>query len=435
MAGLLAARVLSDFYESVTVVERDVLPAGPLQRRGVSQGHHLHQMLSGGVRYLVDFFPGILDELEAAGATVLYDPDDPTLFHLGVGDVVFCQTGRFKRSDGLTMLMASRPLLESIIRRRVRSIANVSFDEGHDVAEPVVDDAGRVTGAHVADRATGVERVVAADLVVDTTGRAARTPAFLAAHGYPRPAERKYSVRLSYSSQFFRLPVGVRTQPVVLDIPTLATPKGAGLMAYEDGTAIVTVIGLGGLGTPTDLTGLLESVAESFPSDVVAVLRACEPIGDVTTQRYPASVWRRYHGLTRFPPGYLVMGDAVCSFNPLYGQGMTSAALQAAALRTCLTAGTDDLGLRFFRAAARKLAPIWWANRVLDFASNPYDDWRASVQKLVDRGMAKVYAAAATDLVVAETIYRQMQLAGHPTDILRPGMLRRVVAVNRRRVR
>lgn len=431
IAGLLAARVLSDFYDAVTVVERDKLPDGIFQRRGVSQGRHLHQMLSRGVRHIVELFPGVLDELEAAGAIVLDSPDDPALFHIGVGDIIFCRSGRFTRSDGMVLFLASRPLLEGIIRRRVRSIPKVTFMDGHDVAEPVTDPAGRVTGARVVERETGVERVLTTDLVIDTTGRSARTPAFLEAHDYPRPTERKYTIHLSYSSQFFRLPPGALAERAVLTIPTLDRPEGVGLLPYEDGTAIATVIGLAGRRTPTDLPGLLDSVDEFLPNHVAAALRAGEPIGEVSTQRYPACVWRRYDKLTRFPQGLLVMGDAVFSFNPVYGQGMTSAALQAAALHQCLTDGTGELSRRFFRASAKKLAAMWWTNRFLDFTTIPSDGRQSKLKKLIDLGMGKVYVAAATDVVIAETILRQMQLIGRPTEILRPSMIRRVVAGNR----
>ena len=432
IAGLLAARVLSDFHQSVTVVERDELPDGTFQRRGVSQGHHLHMMLSGGVPYLADLFPGVLDELEAAGAIVLYGPDDPALFHLGVGDRVFCRSGRLTRSGGMVLLLASRPLLEAIIRRRVRSIANVTFMAGHDVAEPMIDHTGRVTGVGVVERKTGQERLLTTDLVVDATGRSARIPAFLEAHGFQRPVERKYTVHLSYSSQFFRLSPGSLAEKAVVDIPTLDRPEGAGLMAYEDGTAIVTLIGLAGRRTPTNLSGFLDSAAEVLPAHVTAALCAGEPMGEVSTQQYPASVWRRYDKLARFPQGFLVMGDAVCSFNPVYGQGMTSAAFQAAALRECLTGGTGELSRRFFRASAKKLAPIWWANRFFDFTIIPSDNWQSKLKRPVALVMDKVYAAAATDMVIAETIFRQMQLLDQPTVILRPSMLRRVVAGNRR---
>lgn len=431
IAGLLAAKVLSDFYNAVTVVERDKLPDGTYQRRGVSQGRHLHQMLSRGVPYIVDLFPGLLEELEAAGAIVLDSPDDPALFHLGVGDVVFCRSGRFTRSEGIVVFLASRPLLEGIIRRRVQSIANVTFMDGHDVAEMVIDPAGRVTGARVVERGTGQGLVVTTDLVIDATGRSARTPAFLEANGYQRPPERRYTIDLSYSSQFFRLPPGALAERAVLEIPTLDRPEGFGLLPYEGGTVIATVIGFAGRKTPNDLPGLLESVSESMPRHVSAALRAGEPIGEVSTQRYPASVWRRYHKLTRFPKGLLVMGDAVCSFNPVYGQGMTSAALQAAALQTCLTDGIDRLSFRFFRASARKLSPMWWANRFFDYTIIPSDDWQSKPKKFISLGMDKLYVAAATDVVITETLFRQMQLLGQPTDLLRPSVWRRVVAGNR----
>lgn len=431
IAGLFAARVLSDFYDAVTVVERDKLPDGTSQRRGVSQGRHLHQMLGRGVPYIVDLFPGLLEELEAAGAIVLDSPDDPALFHLGVGDIVFCRSGRFTRSDGMVVFLASRPLLEAIIRRRVRSISNVTFMDGHDVAETLIDPAGQVTGARVVERGTGQERVLTTDLVIDATGRSARTPAFLEAHGYQRPPERRYTIDLSYSSQFLRLPAGTLAERAVLEIPTLDRPEGFGLLPYENGTVIVTVIGFAGRKTPIDLPGLLDSVSESMPNHVAAALRAGEPIGEVSTQRYPASVWRRYHKLTRFPRGLLVIGDAVCSFNPVYGQGMTSAALQASALQRCLADGTDQLSGRFFRASAKKLSPMWWANRFFDFTIVPSDGWQSKPKKFISLAMGKLYVAAATDVVITETLFRQMQLLAEPTEFLRPSLLRRIVAGNR----
>ena len=431
-AGLLAARVLSDAYGSVSVIERDPLTADISHRRGVSQGYHLHQMLSAGVRLLVDLFPGILDELEAAGAIVMRHPGRPDEFHLGVGDVVFSKTGRFTRSEDMLICLASRPLLEGIVRERIRAIANVTLVDRHEVAEPVIDASGLVTGVRIAERDTGRERILSGDVVVDATGRAGRIPAFLTARGFPRPDERRYDVGLSYSSQLFRLRPGSVAEKVVLDIPTLARPEGIGMMAYEDDTAIVTVIGLAGRTTPTTLPGLLDSATRFAPARVAAALRAAEPVGRLSVQRYPASVWRRYDRLRRFPRNLVVVGDAVCSFNPVYGQGMTSAALQAVSLRRTLHDGIDDPGPQFFRTAAAALSPIWWSNRVLDYAIIPPESGPSALQRVIDAGMDKVYAAAGADVAVAETVYRQMQLLGRPTDLLRPSMLKRVVAGNRR---
>lgn len=428
MAGLFAARVLSDFYETVTVVERDLLPETSAHRRGVAQGRHLHMMLSPGSSYADELFPGLLDELAAAGAHV-FVPTDPSPFYMRFGDHDLCRTGRFTTLDGIVVLLASRPLLEHHVRRRVRRLENVTFLEGHDVVEPIVGPPDRVSAVRIVDRATGDARVLETDLVVDATGRSARTPAFLEAHGYERPVDQKYAVNLTYSSQFFRTPVGALTDAKIAVVsPTLRRPTGLGVLAYEDDTAILTLIGLAGHELPTDLTRVLAFAADLLPAGIMDALRAAEPLGDVSAQRYPASVWRRYDKLARFPKGLLVIGDAVCSFNPVYGQGMTSAGLQAAALHRCLSSSdTDDVSRRYFRAAAKKLAPIWRSNRFVDFSITPADDWRATPKRLLYWGMNKVFAAAANDIELTETYLRTIALLDPPTALLRPGRLRRVL--------
>ncbi|MGV0744758.1 NAD(P)/FAD-dependent oxidoreductase [Mycolicibacterium sp. XJ870] len=433
MAGLVAAKVLSEFYRRVTVVERDELPEGTFHRRGVSQGRHLHTMLSGGVPYLVRLFPGLLDELASAGAILLERPDDPTLFHLSVGERVFSQSGRFTRSGDMTMVLASRPLLEGAVRRRVRQIANVTILDGHDAVEPIVAASGRVDAVRVVNRRTRQETSLSADLVVDATGHAARTPAFLEAHGYQRPIERRYRIDLSYSSQFFQLPPGQLAKKAVIDVPTLESPSGAGLLAYEADTAIATLIGYAGRGPPADLPGFLASAAACLPTEVTAVLHASEPIGGVSVQHYPVSVWRRYDQLKRFPPGYLVLGDAVCSFNPVFGQGMTSAAVQASVLHRCLSDGADELSRRFFHASAKKLAPMWLANRITDYTIMPTNNGaQLTLKKLANFSMDKVWAAATADTTLAETILRQMQHLDPPTKLWKVATLRQVIVGNRR---
>lgn len=433
MAGLLAATVLSDFYASVTVVERDALPLATLQRRGVSQGRHLHMMLSGGIQHLVDLFPGVLVDLADAGAIVLESPDDPTIFHLSVGDRVFCKSGRFTRSGDMVVVLASRPLLEGVIRRRVRQIANIALLDGHDAIEPVLSASGHVNALRVVNRATRQETSLAADLVIDATGRAARTPAFLEAHGYQRPPERRYPIDLTYSSQFFRLPPGRLAEKAVIAVPTLEKPSGAGLLAYEDGTAIVTLLGYAGCHMPTELTGFLASAGEYLPPNVSAVLRESEPLGGVSVQHYPVSVWRRYDKLKRFPSGYLVMGDALCSFNPVFGQGMTSSAVQASVLRRSLSQSPDNLSRRFFRVSAKRLNPMWLANRTTDYTIMPSDKKLPSqLKKLANLAMDRVWAAATVDVVLVETVVRQMQHLEPITALGKPAMLRRVVDGNLR---
>jgi 2-polyprenyl-6-methoxyphenol hydroxylase-like FAD-dependent oxidoreductase len=428
MAGLLAAQVLADAYGSVTVVERDVLPEAAAQRRGVSQGRHLHALLRRGSSVLEELLPGLFAELVASGANVI-DGTDASVIRAQVGDHLLSRSGMFADPDSLVTQVASRPLLEAHVRRRVRALPNVAFLEKHDVVEPVLGHADRVTAARVVDRATSQERSLEADIVVDATGRSARTPAFLEMHGYPGPPEQKYAVGLSYSSQFFRVPDGALVEKMVLTAPTLDRPTGAGLLAYEHGTVILTLIGIAGHRLPTDLPGMMALVAELLPDSITDALHAAEPLGEVTAQHYPTSAWRRYDKLKRFPGGFAVIGDAVCSFNPVYGQGMTSAAIQAKALRDSLI-DADSLSQLYFRHAAKKIAPMWRANRLNDFAVIPVHGWRSIPQRILNWQIDKVMAAASNDLAVTETFLRILGLTAPPTRLLRPAMLSRVIKAN-----
>jgi len=432
MAGLLAARAVSEFYESVTLVERDVLPTDSAQRRGVPQGRHLHALLSRGSPALNELFPGILDELAAAGANVIDDGDLSALC-FRVGEHELNRSGTLADPASLVVHLASRPMLESHVRQRVRAIENVTILDGHDVVEPIADQMDRVTGARVVDRDTGEETVLDAELVIDSTGRAARAMAFLEKLGYGRPVQQRYSVGLNYSSQFLRIPAGMIGEKMIAIGPVPERPTGVGLFAYENDTWIMTLIGVAGHPLPDDLAGMIDCVAQFATPSLEAALRAATPVGDVSAQHYPSSAWRRYDKMRRFPAGLLVCGDAICSFNPVYGQGMTMAALQAVSLRRCLAHRDDgDLSRRFFRATAKQIAPAWWGNRFNDFAVTPMTGWRLVARRLVNWSSDKTMAAAQNDIAVAEAFVRLLQMQDPATRLLRPSVLARIVGANRR---
>ena len=430
MAGLLAARVLSDFYEQVTLVERDRLPDGAEQRRGVPQGRHLHGLLSTGSTALNHLLPGLLDQLVTAGANVL---DNETRVYVRYGRHQLDRPGKLADPAPLVAYQPSRPLLESHVRRRVRAIENVRILDGHDVVEPIADRAHRVTGARVVNRDTGEETVLDAELVVDATGRSARTPAFLDNLGYERPVEQRYQVRLSYASQFLRIPAGMIGEKSIAVSPMPERPIGVTVLAYEHDTWILTLYGMGGgYEMPDDLARIIECAAQFAPPFLIATLRAAEPLGAVSAQRYPASTWRRYDKMRQFPAGLLVMGDAICSFNPVHMQGMTMAALQAVALRNCLADRDGDLSRRFFKATAKQIAPVWRSNRLLDLTLFSGGGWREALRPLVNWQVDKVAAAAVNDPAVAEAMLRVQQLVDPPARLLQPSFLMRVVAANRR---
>jgi 2-polyprenyl-6-methoxyphenol hydroxylase-like FAD-dependent oxidoreductase len=188
MGGLLAGRVLSDHYRTVTMVERDVLPEDSVNRRGTPQARHVHGLLGRGGQIIDELFPGFLGELVQDGAVALDDGDFSRIY-ISFGGHLLARSGVAQRRDA-AMYLSSRPFLECHVRRRLRAMPNINVLEGHDVVELMsTPDRSRVTGAVVASRGEETERQLSADLVVDATGRGSRTPKFLENLGYQRPTE------------------------------------------------------------------------------------------------------------------------------------------------------------------------------------------------------------------------------------------------------
>lgn len=423
MAGLSAARVLADFYDKVTVVERDVLPHGSANRRGVPQGRHGHALLGRGLAALGEFFPGFTDDLDAASVPAI-DYRDLSEGYLSFGGHLL------PRSGGYTTLPAayipSRPLLEGLVRQRLQEIGNVSMLDGYDVISLVPSEDGhRVTGATIKAHDADLAHFLDADLVVDATGRSARTPAFLEALGYDRPREDCVKVRVTYASQLFRLPPGTLREKIVLVSPVPGRTTGMALLGYENDTWMLTALGIAGVEPPRELSDIVDFVGAFAPPHVVEALRGGEPVGEVYRFRYPESRWRRYDKLRRFPEGLLVLGDAICSFNPTYGQGMTVAALQAQALGQCLTNGTTQLARRFFRAAAEPIGVAWQLAAGGDLALPEVEGHRPMSMRLTNKYVERLQTVAESDLEVAEQFTRVIGFLDPPSRLMRPRMLLR----------
>jgi hypothetical protein len=256
MGGLLAARVLADFYETVTVIERDTLPDAADHRRGVPQGRHFHALWSRGAQELARLFPGIPDELIAAGATVC-DDGDLSRVSIRVSGHEFNRSGKFSDPASVVLHLLSRPLLESQVRRRVSAIDNVEIFGGHDFVEPITANPHRVTGAHVVNRDTGVEQKLDAELVVDAMGRSARTPAFLDGLGYGRPVAERSAASANYTSLLMRIPAGIINEKITFVVPEPKRPTGGAFSVYEHDTWIFTVARLAQNEPPDDLAGMI----------------------------------------------------------------------------------------------------------------------------------------------------------------------------------
>ena len=422
MAGLVAAQVLADGYGQVTVVDRDELPETTSHRRGVPHGRHIHALLARGHQALEELFGGLTAELVAHGVPAGDVLADARLYFSG---------HRLRRAPtGLGLVCASRPVLEGHVRARVRARPNVTMLDRCDVVGlATTPDGRRVTGARVLRRADGsAEELLGADLVVDASGRGSRTPAWLDALGYPRPEREEVRIGLGYATRTYRLPPdALGGDLAVLQAATPGHPRAGALQVLEADRWMLTLAGILGDHPPTDPDGFLAFARSLRFPDIHEAVRDAEPLDDPVAFRFPASVRHRYERLDRFPDGLLVLGDAVASFNPIYGQGMSVAALEALTLRRHLERGVEPQPRRWFRDLARIIDVPWDMAAGGDLVFPGVPGRRTPKVRLVNAYLARLHAAAAHDAHLAGAFLRVAGLVAPPQTLLRPGVVLRVL--------
>ena len=404
LAGLCAARVLSDYYDKVSIYERDELPDGPSNRSAVPQGRHVHLLMARGAAEFDGLFPGLLEDMVAAGVPML--ENRPDCIHFGAAGHVLGTATTLR--DEFTAYVPSRPHLEWQIRRRALAIANVELVR-EAVAEPRFDPTQeRVTGVLL--EAGDESSAVPADLVVDAAGRGTRLPVWLEQWGYGRPREDTVDVGITYATHQVHIPEGLLKEKVVVAGASRAHPVGLGMLFYEDGNWGLTTFGTGKVEPPQNFAEMCDLADEILPAHFANAIRKGTPIGAVAFHKYPQSRWRRYDDMKRFPTGLIPFGDAVVSFNPTFGQGMTMTAIQAGNLRGVLDSGTPDIAGRLAKATAKTTSPVWAMTTIGDLAlHNATGDtkwWYGPVGGLFDQFLG----AAETDPVLAEWFLRRFSL-------------------------
>ncbi|HEX6013166.1 MAG TPA: FAD-dependent monooxygenase [Geminicoccaceae bacterium] len=422
IAGLLAARVLADHCERVTLVERDAPGDAPCPRKGVPQGSHVHALLVRGRSIMEVLFPGLTQELRAAGAVVVNAGAELAWYHTG---------GRRVRHDSdLNFLAMSRPLLEWRLAGRVRALPNVAIRPGERADGWATDGRGRVTGVRV--RGAGQGEILDADLVVDATGRGSSTPERLAALGFDAPEAELLPTRVAYASCLFRRrDLGQTWRALVV---TGAPLKRSGLVFPVEGDRwLVTLPAFFDEPMPRD-HATFAAFARSLPvPDVHAAIVAGEPLSGIANHRFPGSLRRRYERLERLPQGLIALGDAVCSFNPVYGQGMTVAAVEAELLGQALARArceggiAPDFGRRWFRDLKPIVDRAWRGVSLEDFRFPELADRRPARLRPLQWYMRRVHLATHRSARVTDQFYRVMNFLDPPTALFRPRILAEVL--------
>ncbi len=376
IAGLASARVLGGHFKRVTLIEADVLPETAETRPGVAQGSHTHNLLPGGWEILQSLFPGLETRLNEGGGIAAAPQQWYALTPHG-------KTYRLSRfqptpiepvAGGSVIRLQTRALLEHCVRTELAQSPNVSIKDGVKVIGPL----------YKSDRITGVElsngERVPADLVLDASGRRSLSLDWLDQLGYLRPSESVVNCDFSYCTAMFKptdptqftdggfLTTSTRDGPY--------TKRGGALARVEGGNWLVTLAGRLGDHPPRSVDGFFEFISTLHHSMLGDLLKDAMLVSGPTRYLFPKSVRRNYHMLSRFPEGFLLIGDAICQINPGYSQGMSTACRQAAAFDHLLHArkskglGLDGIWRPYFDNAFEQTRAPWLFAALIDFTKS-----------------------------------------------------------------
>ncbi|MFC0112562.1 FAD-dependent oxidoreductase [Kibdelosporangium aridum] len=418
MGGLLAARVLSDYAEEVLLIERDVDVPGPQSRPGVPQGSQLHALLPAGAVQLERWFPGFCEEAIAAG--VVAPPTD------GSKNRVF-RNGRSRPIVPIELevplLMGTRSFLESLVRARTLKLKNVRQVPGH--ADGLVLDGARVTGARYVPAEAPDVVSESADLVVDAMGRSSRLGNWLEDNGWPRPPMRRMPIKLNYATALFEYDESITGvwSSVALNDADAKTGRAARLGGFnlvEGNRLIMLIAGYGDDRPSRDPRDFTARCRTDFPTIYGDIAEHATMLGDVMTYHQADSRRRDFHLVDRFPAGLIATGDAIASFNPVYGQGMTSALLHASCLAQYLWSqpALDKPAEEYFDRVRVVVDAAWqistFADLELPHIAGPRPRGYRSMKWISDQ----LFMASESDEVLNRRLTYVTTMLAHPRSLM-----------------
>ncbi|QMU73516.1 NAD(P)-binding protein [Streptacidiphilus sp. P02-A3a] len=431
-AGMLAARVLSGHVRRVTVLEQDTSP-GAAARPGVPQAHHPHALLARGAEQLEEFFPGIRAELRSRGC--------PVGDFAEAGRILFPTGWAPRQPVGVEVQLVARTVLEQAIRERVTALDAVTVRDGVRVERLLLRDEGEGVGVVVRPRgpdgeggAGAAETILRADLVVDATGRGSRLPRWLTDAGHRLPESLVVDAKASYASRLYTLKEDPERDWNSSYQPTMApsVPRGAVAVRIGPTEWLLGLLGAAGNTPPDDDEGFRAYAAALRNPDFLRIIDEGEPVGPVHRTHTTANRWHRYHRVRDWPDRLIALGDSVCAFNPVYGQGMTVAALQSRLLDSRLTRRAasgrlDGLGPAFQRGAAALVRGPWLLSTATDRA------WQDTAIPLTSRIATGYLAALTARLPHHPGLYRRfvrtLQMLDSPASLASPAALAQLASI------
>ena len=427
MAGLCTARVLSDHFDTVTVLDRDTCPDGAFERAGVPQSRHVHALLVRGRQELNRLFPGFdALMLERGAHEIDFGSDFATLRSWG-----------WERCHptGMITLFASRNLIEATVRELFHKLPNVDLREQTSVTGLGMTATGRphIDTVHVVPRAAGEPTSIQADLVVDASGRASKAPDWLQELGITPPHETIVNAHTGYSSRWYQAPDQLPKEwwwkGIWLDLKLPEQPLAGVLFPVEHNRWIVTLAGVSKHYPPKDEDEFTAALSQLRSPVLADAVRVAKPISSVYAYRKMANRFRRYEKWTARVDGFIAVGDSTCAFNPVYGQGMTTGTLSAGTLDECLKKygpTHPELSRHFFKAQARVQADPWGLATGADFSLPETEGDRPRGARIVGPYMNALFMAAIEDMTLRRHVGEVLQMLKPPSSFFTPAVMGRI---------
>ncbi|MCX4246528.1 NAD(P)/FAD-dependent oxidoreductase [Paraliomyxa miuraensis] len=417
MTGMLAAAALARHARRVTVIDRDELDDAPHHRKGTPQDHQAHILLDRGRLAIEHLMPGLFDELLEHGSRRIDFGQELWWYHYG--------RWKIRCDTPYRLYVQTRPLLEHHVRRRLRASSNVELRSQTEVLEPVIVD-GHVRGVRLRSRQPSAPLELPCDVILDATGRGSRSPQWLEPLGFGSPREERIPLGLAYASRLYRRPPSAPSEwSAYIVYATRPAQRRHGLLfAVEDDGWLLALSGYGGDHPPDDPEGFEAWAGSLDRPDLRDFIREAEPLTKPRLHAFPFMRWRHYEEL-RLPMGYGVVGDAMCSFDPVFGQGMTAGAMEAEQLERMLASGRGFDSTSFARACAR-IAKNPWTLALGEAARYATAETSIPALPLLHRFLDRVFACSTSDPVVYRAFLDVLQLHAGPESLFRPHLLWRL---------